>query len=107
VKREITKGRFLAAIVIAIVSDAVSVWAEFVPVVQWVVDGVTAILLCAVLGWHWALLPALVAEAIPGVAAFPSWVLVVLALRMSQRKAAGPPTAPAGERKRVDNTAHP
>jgi hypothetical protein len=47
------------------------------PPVQWVVDGTTALLLFGLLGWRWALLPGLVAEAIPGVAAFPVWVLVV------------------------------
>jgi len=33
-----------------------------------------------ILGWRWPLLPGLVAEAIPGVAAFPVWVLVVAAV---------------------------
>jgi hypothetical protein len=42
------------------------------------VDLLTALLLFGLLGWRWALLPGLVAEAIPGVAVFPVWLLVVL-----------------------------
>jgi len=41
------------------------------------VDLVTALLLFVLLGWRWAILPGLVAEAIPGVAVFPVWLLVV------------------------------
>jgi hypothetical protein len=43
----------------------------------WAVDVVTALLLFAVLGWQWLLLPGLVMEAIPGVAVLPLWLLVV------------------------------
>jgi hypothetical protein len=69
--------RKVAALVIAVVSDAISVVAEFAPPIQWVVDGTTAVLLFAILGFRWPLLPVLVAEAIPGVAAFPAWTIVV------------------------------
>ncbi|HVU62948.1 MAG TPA: hypothetical protein VHC70_03160 [Phycisphaerales bacterium] len=106
--RPISKRRFTAAIIIAIISDAVSVWTEFTPPVQWVVDGVTAVLLLGILGWRWQLLPALVAEAIPWVAAFPSWVLVVVALRAGDGAKAPPtvePSGPHAPRKHVRNTA--
>ncbi|MFO1009529.1 MAG: hypothetical protein U1F29_05645 [Planctomycetota bacterium] len=73
----ITKQKKLAALVIAGISDAISVFAEFAPPIQWAVDLATALLLFALLGFRWQLLPVLVMEAIPGLAAFPTWVLVV------------------------------
>jgi hypothetical protein len=72
-----SKRRLAAAFVVAAASDVISYWTELVPPVQWAVDLVTALLLFVILGWRWAILPGLLAEAIPGVAAFPVWVLVV------------------------------
>jgi hypothetical protein len=73
----LTKQRKLAALMIAVVSDAISVFAELVPPLEWALDGATAFALFAVLGFRWPLLPVLVVEAVPGLAAFPTWVLVV------------------------------
>ncbi len=73
----LTKQKKLVALVIAGVSDAISVFAEFAPPIQWAVDLATALALFAILGFRWQLLPVLVMEAIPGLAAFPTWVLVV------------------------------
>ena len=42
----------------------------------------SALLLFGLLGWRWALLPGLVAEAIPGVAVFPTWILVVVSVAL-------------------------
>ena len=75
-----SKTRLALAFLVAAASDAVSYGMAWVPPVQWVIDLVTALLLFGLLGWRWALLPGLVAEAIPGVAAFPVWVLVVAAV---------------------------
>ncbi len=72
-----SKRRLAAAFLVAGASDVISYWTELVPPVQWAVDVVTALLLFMILGWRWAILPGLVAEAIPGMAAFPVWVLVV------------------------------
>lgn len=104
---EISKGRFVAALVVAVASDAVSMLVNLVLPIQWALDIVTAVLLFAILGKRWQLLPALVAEAIPVVAAFPSWVLVVFAIQMSQNKTGSPsiPSPQPTERKHVDNTA--
>ena len=70
-------NRLALAFAIAIASDLASVWLEFAPPLQWALDLATAAALFVVLGRQWLILPALVAEAIPGVAAFPAWVLVV------------------------------
>jgi hypothetical protein len=65
------------AFTIAVLSDVISVFLTFTPPVQWAIDLVTAALLFAVLGFQWILLPGLIMEAIPGIYAFPFWVLVV------------------------------
>jgi hypothetical protein len=69
--------RFAMAFAIAVVSDVLSAVLEFVPPLQWVLDVVTAGLLFLILGRQWLILPGLIAEAIPGLAMFPFWVLVV------------------------------
>jgi len=53
---------------------------EFVPPIQWVIDVTTAGLLFLILGKRWAILPGLITEAIPGMAIFPVWVLVVASI---------------------------
>ena len=70
-------ARLAAAFAVAAVSDVLSVWLEFVPPLQWALDIGTAMLLFLMLGRQWMILPALVAEAIPGLAVMPAWVLVV------------------------------
>jgi hypothetical protein len=74
------KKRFAAAFAVAILSDILSAWFEFVPPVQWTLDILTAGLLFLLLGRQWVILPALIAEAIPGLAVFPFWVLVVASI---------------------------
>jgi hypothetical protein len=75
-----SRSRLGLAMAIAVASDLASVWLEFVPPMQWTLDLATAGLLFLTLGRQWAILPALVAEAIPGIAMFPAWVLVVVAV---------------------------
>ena len=76
VKVLLSRPRTLAAFGVAAISDVLSVVLEFIPPAQIAVDVTTAIVLWALLGWRWPLLPALIAEAIPGVAMFPTWTLV-------------------------------
>lgn len=71
------RARLGTAFVIAAVSDLLSLWLTFIPPAQWALDVTTALLLFLVLGRQWAILPALVAEAIPGIGVLPAWVLVV------------------------------
>jgi hypothetical protein len=73
----ISVRRKALAFAIAAISDAISFGTLFAPPVQIVVDGVTAALLFWVLGFRWPLLPALAVEAVPGIAAFPTWTLAV------------------------------
>jgi len=76
----LSKKRLLLAFAIAGISDVVSFLDLPFPPLQVAVDLVTAGLLFMVLGWRWLLLPALIMEAIPGVAVVPFWVLVVSAI---------------------------
>ena len=78
--RRPSRKRQAAAFLIAAVSDVISMWTELVPPLQWAVDLGTALLLFLILGRRWAILPGLVAEAIPGMGVFPVWVLVVLSI---------------------------
>jgi hypothetical protein len=42
-----------------------------------VVDAAAAVILTGLLGWHWAFLPSLIAELIPGLDLFPTWTAAV------------------------------
>jgi hypothetical protein len=75
-----SRKRQAVAFLVAAVSDFLSFWTVLAPPLQWVIDLVTASLLFLILGRRWALLPGLVAEAIPGLGVFPVWILVVLSL---------------------------
>jgi hypothetical protein len=78
-----SKPRLLLAFAIAGISDAFAAGFTFIPPLEWGLDLVTAFLLFMVLGWRWMLLPGLILEAIPGLSAFPFWVLVVAAVAVS------------------------
>ncbi len=78
--RRLSRVRSAMAFAVAAVSDFLSIWAEIAMPVQWLLDLSTAGALFVILGRKWALLPGLVAEAIPGVAVFPVWVLVVMSI---------------------------
>jgi hypothetical protein len=47
-------------------------------------DLVVAALLTRVLGWHWAFLPSLLAELVPGFDLFPSWTAAVFFVTRQQ-----------------------
>jgi len=88
-------GRAIAALVVAVASDALSLVFELVPPLQWALDGATALLLFALLGFRKAFLPVLVIEAVPGLAAFPTWTVAVLTLA-TFRRARAPVTDRSG-----------
>jgi len=75
-----SKPRLVAAFAVAGISDAMAAWFTFIPPLEWGLDLATALLLFAILGWRWILLPGLILEAIPGLSIFPFWVLVVVAV---------------------------
>jgi hypothetical protein len=42
-----------------------------------VLDAIVAVVLVRLLGWHWAFLPTLMVEALPGADLFPTWTAAV------------------------------
>jgi hypothetical protein len=78
--RRHSRAQMAAAFGIAAVSDVLSMWVTFAPPIEWALDVATAFALFLILGRRWALLPGLIAEAIPGMGIFPVWVLVVLSI---------------------------
>jgi hypothetical protein len=72
-----TKKQLVLAFAIAAIADVIGAALTLWPPVMWAIDALTAVLLFAVLGWQWLLLPGLVLEAIPGVGVLPFWILVV------------------------------
>ena len=72
--------RWRRALLVAVLSDALGFGVALVPPAQWLLDAVTSGALFVVLGFRWALLPALAVEAVPGLQLFPAWTLVVVAL---------------------------
>lgn len=73
------------ALLTAAVSDALGFGVALYPPIQWVLDAITAVVLFAVLGFRWPLLPALAIEVVPGLQLFPAWTLVVAALASAEK----------------------
>ena len=78
------RSRFRAAMLLAIVADAVQI-AVFPLFVEGalsplddVLDLIVAGALFRLIGWHWEFLPSFVAELVPGVNLIPFWTLAVL-----------------------------
>jgi hypothetical protein len=64
--------RWRWALLTAGLSDALGFGVVLFPLVQWVLDAVTAVVLFVVLGFRWPLLTAVAVEAVPGLQLFPA-----------------------------------
>jgi hypothetical protein len=42
-----------------------------------IIDLAVAVMLCRLIGWHWAFLPTMLAELLPGFDLFPTWTAAV------------------------------
>lgn len=78
--------RWRWALVTAVLSDILGFAVVLLPPAQWLLDAVTAVVLFAVLGFRWPLLPALAVEVVPGLQLFPAWTLVVMALASTESR---------------------
>jgi hypothetical protein len=76
----LTRKRMALAFFVAAASDAASILAETIPPLQLAIDGMTALVLLLILGFRWQFLPAVVVEAVPGLAIFPTWMAAVIAI---------------------------
>ncbi len=61
-----------------------------------VLDLLVAFVLIRLLGWHWAFLPTLAAELIPGVDLFPTWTAAVWYVTRQQVREGEPEILPPG-----------
>lgn len=61
-----------------------------------VLDLVVCFLLTRVLGWHWAFLPTLAAELVPGLDLFPTWTAAVYYVTRSESREGEPEILPPG-----------
>ena len=59
-------------------------------------DLMVAVLLTKLLGWHWAFLPSLGAELIPGLDLFPTWTAAVYFVTRGESQSAEPEIMPPG-----------
>ena len=59
-------------------------------------DVVVAFLLIKLLGWHWAFLPTLGAELIPGLDLFPTWTAAVYFVTRGESNSTEPEILPPG-----------
>jgi len=93
--------RVLTARIIAVAADAVQVgllplFVGGAPtVVDAALDVAVGIAMVALLGWHWAFLPAFLVELVPGIDLAPTWTFAVLLVtRRTGWSGAPPPSAP-------------
>ncbi len=66
-------------------------------------DLLVAVVLARLIGWHWAFLPSLLAELVPGMNLFPTWTAAVWYVTRQQMHPEEPeilPPGPAPERRR-------
>ena len=65
-----------------------------------VLDALVAVVLVRLLGWHWAFLPTLMIEALPGADLFPTWTAAVFFVTRQAHHPGEPvilpPESPAG-----------
>jgi hypothetical protein len=98
------------AFAVALVADAIQI--VFLP---FFVGGVTspadvvteitaALILTRLLGWHWAFLPALIAELVPGFDLFPTWTAALLYVAWERRRVE--PSEGASGGRVIDITPH-
>lgn len=75
---------------VAIIADAIQIvgmplfGAGALSPADTVLDLATAAILSRILGWHWAFLPTLAAELVPGLDLFPTWTAAVFFVTRSQ-----------------------
>ena len=78
------RSRFRAAMVLAIVADAVQIlifplFAEgAISPLDDILDFVVMAALIRLIGWHWEFLPSFIAELVPGLDLVPFWTLAVV-----------------------------
>jgi hypothetical protein len=87
--RPVSRQRKLLALGVAMFNDALRLACGgligFMDPIDDLADAVTAIALAAILGFQWPMVFACIAEAIPGIAVFPTWTAFVLLVPTAKR----------------------
>src|SRR5438270_12250906 len=89
-----------AAWVVAMAADSIQIlaWPLFAPggcsPADTAIDLGVALILSRLLGWHWAFLPTLLAELIPGLDLFPTWTAAVFYVSCRLARATEPDIYP-------------
>jgi hypothetical protein len=97
-REDLTAEQVRTARLVAIVADALQVlllpafFPAAVPPANNLIDLAVAIILLRLLGWHWAFLPAFLAELVPFVDLVPSWTAAVYLATRNHVGAAEAPT---------------
>jgi hypothetical protein len=87
---------------VAIIADAVQILAlpffaeGALSPLDIALDAGTALVLSRLLGWHWAFLPTLAAELVPGFDLFPTWTAAVYFVTRQQVRSSEPEILPPG-----------
>jgi hypothetical protein len=94
-KHRLAWGVAIAADAIQIVALPLFVAGGLSPV-DAVLDAAAAVILIELLGWHWAFLPTLAAELVPGLDLFPTWTAAVFFVTRQQVLTGEPEILPPG-----------
>lgn len=98
----IRSSKHRLAWLVAIAADAIQIVALplFIPgglsPLDVVLDATAAVVLIELLGWHWAFLPTLAAELVPGFDLFPTWTAAVFYVTRQQVHSGEPEILPPG-----------
>ena len=90
-REDLTVSQVRAARALAVAADVLQVvllptfFPAALPPVNDVIDLAVAVVLFRLLGWHWALLPAFVAEAVPLLDLAPTWTAAVFLATRGRR----------------------
>jgi hypothetical protein len=116
----LSPGRVRAARIVAVGADMLQILLlpaflpAALPPANNVIDVVVAVALVALVGWHWAFLPAFAAEMIPFVDIIPTWTAAVMiatrgasatppvVVDVERPAAPGPPALPAADQSGPD-----
>ena len=76
----ISPTKFFFAILVAFSADVLFAIPSPLEPIEIFGDIIVVVILSCILGFNWMFLPALLAEAVPGLDIFPCWTLAVIAL---------------------------
>jgi len=100
--KSLKSPRHRSAWLIAIAADALQIvalplFAEgALSPLDTLLDLAVAVALIRLLGWHWAFLPTLAAELVPGLDLFPTWTAAVFFVTRQQVRSQQPEILPPG-----------